>query len=64
MKIDKAAFELALARNCKTSADYRNVVSSATLTRIRSGYNVTTKTVGKLAYALGVDPYDLIEKED
>lgn len=65
MKIDKNKMELALARAVKTRNDLRGIVSPCTLVRIYNKPNceVTTKTAGKIAQALGVDVTDIM-KED
>lgn len=60
MKIDKGKLDIILAKKCMSLTDLRGKLSAGTLTRIRSA-EVTTKTVGKLAAALGVDPAEIIE---
>jgi len=62
IKIDRIQFEIALAKQCKNATDLRiKDVSSATITRMRKGEAVTTKTLGKVARALQVPVEDLIE---
>lgn len=65
MKIDTVKLEMALARSCKTLSDFRNEgLSPQTLTRVKRCADVMPVTVGKIAKALGVDPADIIAKED
>lgn len=64
MKIDSRKLEIALAKQCMSLTDLRKLFSPATLTSIRAERDVRTKTVGKLAKALGVDVTEIIVKED
>lgn len=52
MKISKTRFDLALAKECMTTVDLRKTISSTTITRIRSGQEVTPRSVGLVAKAL------------
>lgn len=61
MKIDNQKLDLHLARQCKSLRDLRDGCSSQTLRRIRHGEDVTPKTVGRIAKALGCDPVDILE---
>lgn len=64
MRIDKSALELLRAKNCMSASELTRVakISSGTLQRAQNG-DVNPKVVGKLAAALGVDPEDIIVKE-
>lgn len=64
MKIDTARLDLILARRCMNTADLREGTSPQTLKRIYHGAEVKPKTVGRIASALGVDPAEIIAKED
>lgn len=65
MRIESGRLAMVLARNCKTLSELRaNGLSSHTLTKVSRGEEVRPVTVGKIAKALGVDPADIIEKED
>lgn len=65
MKISKSKLDMELARQCKSISAFRGEgVSPQTLTRIRNGAEIKPVTVGKIAKVLGVDPADIIEKED
>ena len=62
MKIDKRKMEAAMARLCFSVKDLiAHGVSGNTIVRIKQGYEVTTKTAGRIATALKVDILDLIE---
>jgi DNA-binding Xre family transcriptional regulator len=63
LKIDSRKLEIRLAEQCKTATDLRESLSPATITRIRQGRDVGTKTVGKLARALGVEVTELLEAQ-
>jgi len=63
LKINRRKLEIILAKQCKTATDLREYFSPQTITRMRKGYNVSTKTVGKIAKALDVDVMELIESE-
>lgn len=61
MKIDPKKLELCLARACKSRSDLRDGTSPQTLLRIHNGKEVSTKTAGRIARALGVDVTELLE---
>lgn len=63
LRIDKGKLDIVLAKRCKNLHELRFILSASTLSRIRKGNSVETKTVGKLAEALGVDPAELISTE-
>lgn len=63
MKIQKEKLELAMARACMNARDLQKEgLSSVTVCRAFRGESVTTKTVGKIARALGVDVTELLEE--
>ena len=63
MKIDKQKLDCELAKQCKAASDLRRQsFSPATITRIRRGGEIGTKTAGKLARALNVPLERLIEQ--
>ena len=64
MRINKQKLDLAMARACVGTTDLRDVLSSATVTKIRNhpDHEVSTKTVGKVAKRLGVDVTEIIEE--
>lgn len=62
LKISKSRLEVALARQCKSLYDLRGDLSPNTLAKIGKGEDLKTKTVGRLARALSVDPAELIEE--
>ncbi len=65
MKISKKKLDMVLAEQCKTMSMLRGEgLSPHTLTRMRRGEDVKPITVGKIAKALGVDPEDIIDKEE
>lgn len=64
MKLDKTRLEVILARRCTSYRALRSAVSPQTITKIRSGEDVTPRAVGKIAKALGVDVEEIIAKED
>jgi hypothetical protein len=64
MKINRQRLDFVLAEQCKAVTDLRQEnLSAATLTRIRKGLDVSTRTAGKLARVLGVPLERLIETE-
>lgn len=65
MRINRQRLDLAMARACVGVTDLRDVLSSATVTKIRNypDREISTKTVGKVAKRLGVDPVEIIEQE-
>lgn len=63
MVINKNKLELALARACLNQRDLRKIgISNHTMLRATKGENITPKTVGKVAKALGVDVADILEE--
>ena len=65
MKISIDKLNFTLAEQCKCASDLRLVsFSPATITRIRQGREVSTKTAGKLAKALNVPLERLIEARE
>lgn len=61
MKINRRAFDIALAEKCLTATDLRKDVSSVSLLKIKKGEDVSTAVVGKIAKALGVAVQNIIE---
>lgn len=62
MKICKYRFDLCLARRCMTASDLRSVgISPQSITRAVNGQELTTRTVGRIARALGVDVSEIME---
>ena len=62
MKLQKDKLEIAMARACKNTSDLcKTGLSSATLVRAVRGEELTAKTVGKIARALGVDVTEIME---
>ena len=66
MKVDRNKLELAMARACMNSAELpasaglpRPTVQNAIV-----GKSVRPATLGRIAKALGVDPVDIIRKEE
>lgn len=65
MKVDIQKLNMILARQCLSFSDLRKEgIAAQTQTRIRKGELITTKTLGKLCKALGVDPAEIIEQEE
>lgn len=64
LKINKTKLELILARQCKTISSLRCGTSPKTLQKIREGKEIRPIAVGRLAKALGVDPLEILEKEE
>ena len=63
LQIDLWALDKELARKHLVMSNLRDKgISSATLSRIRQGKPTTTRTIGKLAHALGVSVESLIEE--
>lgn len=62
MVIDNRKLDLALARQCKTSADLQPGVSPQTIYKIRQGKSVRPDVVGRISNALGVMPADIVEE--
>ena len=66
LQLDRRKLDLILAERCYSLTDVtkRAGLSSALVTKVVSGkYTLTTKTLGKMAKALGVKPADLIKDE-
>jgi DNA-binding Xre family transcriptional regulator len=63
VQICKDKLDIILAEQCKTPSSLRSVMSSTTITRIRKGEDISTKTVGKLAKALNVSVAHLLIKQ-
>ena len=61
MKIEQMGLKIALARKSMSLTDLRQTVSADTLRRIIKGEPLRTKTVGKIAAALGVDVLDILD---
>lgn len=61
MKVDQKKLDLILAKQGKSLTDLRESFSPGTLTRMRNN-GVRTKTINRLAKALGVEVEDLIEE--
>lgn len=65
MRIDTRKLDLILARRCINLRDLRgDGLAPNTLTRIKRGEDVLPATLGRIAKALGVDPTEIMEKED
>ena len=63
MRIDRQKLDLALAEQCKSARDLRATLSATTITRIRQGREVGTRTAGKLARALDMSVEQLMKQE-
>lgn len=65
MKICKRSLALCLANLCMNPTDLRQKgISPQSVTRALKGENLTPKTVGRIAMALGVSVDSIVEKED
>lgn len=66
MKVNQEDMLLAMARAGMSQTDIsrRGGVSLKSVKRALHGYNVTPRTVGGIAWALGVDPAEILEKEN
>lgn len=66
MKVDRKKLELAMARACMNSADLPTAAGlpRPTVQNVIVGKGVRPATLGRIAKALGVDPEELIQKED
>lgn len=66
MKTDKGKLTLAMARRCWNPQDLAKAAEMPpqTVNRVLLGRGVRPATLGKIAKALGVDPADIIKKED
>ncbi len=63
MKVNRKKLDCVLAEQCKVATDLRGTLAPATITRIRRGDDVNTRTVGKLARALNVPLEQILEQE-
>lgn len=62
MRLDKKKFEIAKARACMSQTDLEKAgIRRSVQSRALKG-NITPKTAGKLAKALGVDVTEIIEQ--
>lgn len=66
MKADKEKLLLAMARACMDSKELAEAAQlpRPTLNNAIVGKGVRPSTIGRIAKALGVDPLDIIEKEE
>ena len=66
MKVNRHKLYLAMARACMDSANLSAAAQlpRPTLQNAITGRNIRPVTLGKIAKALGVDPIDIIEKEE
>lgn len=62
MRVNISKFELILAQQCKTVSSLRPGFSPVTLAGIRKGREMSPRTIGRLAKALGVPVEALIEE--
>jgi DNA-binding Xre family transcriptional regulator len=65
MKLCKELIEIHLARRSMTAKDLCRIgIASNTIVRAMRGENLTTKTAGRIARALGVDVTEILKQED
>ncbi len=66
MKTDKGKLTLAMARACMNPQDLAKAAElpPQTVNGVIRGKSVRPATLGKVAKALGVDPADIIAKEE
>lgn len=66
MKANQGAILLAMARAGMSQTDIsrRGGVGLTSVKRALHGYNVAPRTVGGIAWALGVDPSEILDKEN
>lgn len=66
MTADKAKLALAMARACMNPQDLAKAseMPPQTVNGVIRGRSVRPATLGRIARTLGVDPADIIEKED
>lgn len=64
MKINKEKFNLILARKEIDISNLRSCASSSTLQKAKTGADLRPSVVGRIARALGVDPLEIMEKEE
>jgi lambda repressor-like predicted transcriptional regulator len=64
MRIVVKKLDLELARNCKSLRDLRAIgISAQTLTKAHRGEDISPKSIGIIAKALGIDPSEIIEQQ-
>lgn len=65
MKVDRKKLEMAMARACMNSADLPDATGlpRGTVQNAIVGKGIRPGTLGRIAKALGVDPAELIVKE-
>ena len=61
MTIDRNKLDIILAEQCKAASELRAFFSSATISRIRKGHEIGTKTAGKLAKVLNKSVTEIID---
>ena len=66
MKVNQGTTLLAMARAGMSQTDIsrRGGVSLKSVKRALNAYNVTPRTLGGIAWALGVDPSEILDKEN
>lgn len=66
MKIDVKKLEMAMACACMNASEIASKaeISRQTVATAKQGKRIGPATVGKIAKALGVDPEEIIEKDD
>lgn len=66
MKINKKKMELAMARACMNVSNIsdKSGVSRKTVAGAKDGRKIDPAKCGRIAKALGVDPEEIIEKDD
>ncbi len=66
MKVNRKRLELAMARTCMNTADLvaASGLPGTTVQNAIVGKGVRPGTLGRIAKALGVDPTEIMEKED
>ena len=66
MKANRAKLEFAMARACLDSRELAEAAQlpRPTLNNAIVGKSVRPSTLGRIAKALGVDPLDIIEREE
>lgn len=65
MKLDKAKYQLALARSCMTTGEVieKSGMPRPSFNGALQGRSVRPSTLGKIARALGVDVTEIMEQE-
>lgn len=63
MKVDEKKVEMYMARLCLRKQDLCKIagLSSATVTKVMHGYEVTARTAGKIAKGLGLEVEEILE---